>query len=455
MKIQNKLNFRFTGIFALILTVFCIIIWWLSKQFIENEFYNNLENRAYITATVYLEADEISEERLEDYKVRFLKSLSQEAVHIYDTLGTAAFIASNEAPVLNDSQILKVVEDGSIAFKRGKRQFFGLFYKDNQGDFIIVTSAIDVNGINARNNLQLILILGFAIAMVITFLAGRIFAREAMKPIKRIVQEVDVIHVESLYKRLGESDGKDEISELAQTFNNLLDRLENAFAIQKTFIAHASHELRTPITGISGEIEFALMKERPAEDYKAALISVQEEIEKLFQLTESILDLAKASFDMSKIHFQEFRLDDILLSAREVVGNAYPERKIFINFENVKEASSLSLFGNPQLLTVAFRNIIVNAVKFSPETSKVKIMINQLQEGIEIVVEDFGSGIAPADLSKIFIMFFRADNTRIVHGHGIGLAVTQKIISLHNGKIDVQSEIGKGTTVSIYLPFSK
>jgi signal transduction histidine kinase len=455
MKIQNILTLKFTAIISVVLMVFCTVVLFFSHRFIEREFYERLETRALITATVYLEADEISEARLEKYKQRYLQTLSGEVIQVFN-MGREQVFFDTEDNFQPDARLFQtIVKNESYHFREGDRQFAGIFYEDNQGDFVIIASAVDIAGIQNFENLIFILIFTFIVSVILTYFGGRVFSRQAMRPIQDVVKQVGNINANNLFLRVEEGNGKDEISELAHTFNQMLDRLEAAFDMQKTFISNASHEMRTPITGISGEIEFALMKERSAEEYKSTLISVQEEIDKFSHLIESILNLAKASFDVSKILFKKERLDELVMKAKESLSKALPNRKVNIKYENIESEDVIEIMANEQLLVIAIKNIIENALKFSKNEDRVDISISSSLNHVTLTVTDYGLGINEKDLKKVFVTFYRADNIRNISGHGVGLSITQKIIELHQGKIDIDSHPGKGTIVTMVFPLPK
>ncbi|WMJ73711.1 ATP-binding protein [Cytophagaceae bacterium ABcell3] len=452
MKIQDRLTLQFTGILSLILLVFCFVVLFFSGKFIKNDFYDLLEKRAYITANIFLEADELSAAALERYQKKYIQNLPEEIIKIYDLNNQPVFVKEDPQFVVPDEVINTIRSKKKIQYAEGDRQFTGIFYKDNQGDFVIVASAVDVSGLKKIDHLLAILLVTFIVSVFVTFIAGRIFVYQGLLPIKGVICQMSEINANNMFKRVNEGNGNDEISELASSFNQMLDRLQQAFDMQKTFVSNASHELRTPITSISGELQFALMKNRSAEEYRAALESMKEEIDKLSIITESLLNYAKASFDVSKITFKKERIDELIQLSIELLEKAYAGRKITLNLSKDIGERALYVKANAQLMVIVFKNILENALKFSGHTEKVILDILRDGQRLCISIKDSGVGISSEDLEKVFVTFFRSSEVRNIDGHGIGLALAKKILELHQGSIDIKSKLGHGTEVLITIP---
>jgi signal transduction histidine kinase len=272
-----------------------------------------------------------------------------------------------------------------------------------------------------------------------------------LKPINEIIDYVNKITDSNLNLRLSQGNGKDELAELAITFNNMLERLENAFELQQNFVASASHELRTPLTSIIGNIEVLLSRQRNSEEYKIVLQTVLEEAERLHKLSDGLLNIAQASSDINNIKMEYIRIDELLEESKNAVQNQMSESKMDLYFENMPvNSDDLLIKGNKNLLLIAFENLFENANKFS-ENRNIKINLINSPEAITVVISDTGIGIPEKDLSNIYQTFFRAENARSFSGSGVGLSLCQKIILQHKGNLSIKSELGKGTVVSVLL----
>ncbi|RME14687.1 MAG: sensor histidine kinase, partial [Bacteroidetes bacterium] len=239
---------------------------------------------------------------------------------------------------------------------------------------------------------------------------------------------------------------------LANTFNEMLNRLENSFDAQKHFVSNIAHELRTPLAAIITELELSVNKERNIQEYKTAIQNALNDAKKLVRLSNSLLDLAKASYDPSEISFKTIRIDEVLLDARQQVQQANPNYKIDIHFENdFENDNQISVNGNEYLLKVAFANLFENGCKFSNEHQST-VFVSFDNKKIILKFSDKGIGISETDLKNIFTPFYRGENKKYADGNGIGLSLTQKIILLHKGTISVSSKKNTGTTFTVELP---
>jgi two-component system, OmpR family, sensor histidine kinase ArlS len=241
----------------------------------------------------------------------------------------------------------------------------------------------------------------------------------------------------------------DELSALAATFNEMLDRLENSFESQKSFVSNIAHELRTPLSAVISELEWAAARKRTDEEYSESVKKALNDAAKLSKTITALLNLAKAGYDTSGISFKSTRADEILMDAITDVVKSNAQYKVLPEIE-VENENHLSIQGNEYLLKTAFFNLMENACKYSPDNT-CKVTISFKNENLQISFADKGSGIPEEDLNKIFEPFYRVQNTP-VHGTGIGLSLTKKIIELHKGNISVTSAINSGTTFTISLP---
>jgi signal transduction histidine kinase len=354
--------------------------------------------------------------------------------------------------------LAEVRENRQVIIKdKDLRQTIGVLYHDAQrGDFVVVASSLDADSRRQLRNLRRRLLGGFLVSLSVVGIGGWFFARQALRPMQRIVQEVDSITASDLHRRLSKADGQDEVSHLAQRFNSLLDRLETAFAGQRNFVRDASHELRTPLAALIGELEVALLQERTPEEYRRTLSSTLDAARLLNNLTNGLLQIARASDDPSQVTLSTIRLDELLLQAHEEMQRRHPTCRIDLAFsepENHKGASAFEVRGNEALLLAAMLNILENACKFSRGCDEpVVATLDATGKQVKLDVLDNGVGMNEADRQQVFVPFFRAETVRNVPGHGIGLPLTAKIMELHGGSVEVESQLHVGTRVRLTWP---
>ncbi len=452
MKIKNKLTLIFTLIIAIILLCLNLYIYILSSSFTRNNFYNQLKDRAIVTATVFLEADEESSAIIQSFQKKYLRSLPDEIIRIYTEKNKPAFIDSSDTISFDNSFINAVRKSKEYREENGDRQTLGIYYQDNQGNFVIIASAVDETGIRNLYQLQKVLLIGFLLSIVVVFFAGRYFTKLMFKPVTDIASQANKISETNLHLRLDEGNKKDELAELSVTINRMLHRLENAFELQKNFVSNASHELRNPLTSIIGNIEVTLTKARTAKEYEAVLNSILEEAEKLQKVTNGLLNLAQSNLDFSNLHKEEIRLDELLIEIKDEIHIKRLGSSVEIIFPEMPEnPSALTISGDKNLLETAILNIMDNGCKFSDNKKVIAALLLQ-ENNITIKISDSGIGITENELPHITETFYRTDNARTYSGSGIGLALADKIIKLHGGKLTITSKLNKGTEVTASFP---
>ncbi|WP_432411187.1 ATP-binding protein [Rasiella sp. SM2506] len=452
MQLRTKISSIFIGLTSLFLTGIFILIYFVSKTYTESEFYLRLSQRATIAAQAYLEGDELNIDIYDDIRIRHLHTLPNEKEVIYpvDAERKVAFGALDKN--LPDRFYEKIFNNEYAELKQDNYYYTGLLYHDNQGDFIVVLSATDLYGFGKLDNLRNTLIVAFFISIVFIFILGRYFAQQALSPISKIIKEVNLIRAENLSLRLDSTNGKDELAQLAITFNNMLDRLQLSFDLQNNFINNASHELRNPLTAILGQTEIALNKERSKEHYHAILENIDREASRLDFLVNGLLKLAQTDFESKGFLIEPIRLDEMILSIKNNLDVAIPNNKIELDFEELPDSEdAITHMGSESLLNVALGNILENACKFS-NNKKVVVKIVSDADFILLTIKDLGVGIPEDELKSIYEPFFRASNVRDIKGFGFGLPLAYRIIKMHSGNIRVISQIDKGTFVKIRLP---
>lgn len=473
MKVKNRLSLQFTLLFAVFLFIVLLGIYISVDQNRKESFYSRLDYRALIVGELYLAQDNMAPENFRKVVEMYPQTLSHEVARIYNDKFQSVFVKedsvswsnanlknihsslkfiSDEKESWSKEIIGKVIEKKKIHFSVGDQQVAGLYYEDNSGNFVIIASAIDDAGLQEMHKLLFIMGISFLASLLITFFLGRFFATIALQPILKITNNLRIIRSTSLHKRLELTRYKnDEINRLSTTINNLLEHLEQSFRDQRSFIANASHELRTPLTKILGNAEVALTTGKEPEDYRNTLRNIISESEKLHAMLNSLLELTQAGIDSSEL--QKIRLDELLWEAvdescNEFGGNKNDSQRIKVKYDLPPEPEKFTISGNRRLLFIAISNILKNAIKFSGE-KEVNCTIQCNNNRVIITISDQGIGIAKEELEHIFQPFYRAPNAKGHEGTGIGLSLAEKIIRLHNGTIQVASEVNKGTTFTI------
>lgn len=297
--------------------------------------------------------------------------------------------------------------------------------------------------------LSLLLITG-PVLVGLAALGGYWLARQALVPIEQIRSQAAAIHASDLGRRLSTATTGDEVSRLAGTFNQMLDRLQGSFRRQLRFTADASHELRTPLSIIRSEIDVTLEQLRAPGDYIDALESIGEETQRMSRLVNELLALARADVDELRLDIETVDLAELLQVLVEQMEHQAGAAGVEIKAEL---PPSLSIQGDRDRLLELFINLLENAFIHAPGS---RVTATAAVEGADVVVRvaDTGPGIPEADLPHIFERFYRADQARDRKGagSGLGLAIAQEIAQAHGGHISVTSRPQQGATFAVRLP---
>lgn len=453
MKVQHRIILIFTSFTVAIVLLVSLMEYYFANQNTFEDFYKRLEIRAIVAAKARFEETEMAGNAYEEIRKLHLEKLVNEQEYFLpvDNLETGIAASGLKASKVFFDDALRY---GKARYRKNNIFYLAYLYSDRDVKHIVVVSAKNELIEAYLDNLRRIIIISLVSTIIISLLAGISFSNYILRPLRAITQKMQEISAGRLHLRLATGKGRDEISELSGTFNNMLDRLEATFETQKNFISNASHELNTPLTGIIGESEYALSKPRTAEVYTHSLNVILSEAERLRKITKSLLHLAQTGYSDKDHEFHRLRLDEIVYTAKETVDNIIPENKIYLNLGLMPEdQAKLIVNGDQQLLELAFVNILINACKYS-SNQPVPVTIAATNLKLIIVVEDSGIGIPKEEIAYIYEPFFRASNTGKFNGYGIGLPLTRNIIRLHNGELEVTSEENVGTKIKITLPLA-
>lgn len=454
MSIRFKIALLFALLASLIVSVVGLSVYFFTAKQQADNFKLRLKNRAWSTATVAAGVKDSNYALISKYNTTSVATLYNKSVivlnHHNQVVYSYSDVPGNEL-VLSKEIIENTKLEGDYFFKEKGRSVVAVQYSNEDNNLITAVAAEDQDGKEFLQELGRLLLWTLLVFAILSFVTGLFFARTLILPVRRISAEVNLISSNNLSQRLQPGSTKDELHKLSETFNNLLDRLQESFIIQRRFISNASHELSTPLTSVSSQLEVALQKERSSEEYKDVLKSVHEDVKDLQQLTKSLLDIAKTGTEGS-IDLSDVRIDEVLLKVAADVQKLDTRYKVDINFETLPdEEEYLTVFGNYNLLYISFKNIVENGCKYSDDKHAV---VNGIftQSSIIIQVHNKGDVIAESDIQNIFQPFFRTDTAQSKQGFGLGLALTRRILSLHKATVEVSSDPIRGTIFTITLP---
>lgn len=294
---------------------------------------------------------------------------------------------------------------------------------------------------------------GILLASSVLFpLAGYRIARHGIRPVQEIAATARRITSTNLRERIGSEGYPSELASLADTFNEMLEGLEESFERISRFTADIAHDLRTPVNNIRGEAEVALARTRTADEYRDVLESSLEEAVRLSDLIGDLLFLARAETPFTELNCQKVSIGELLATVRDYYEASATDAGISLVVDDGPESLNAEL--DRSLMLRAVSNLVSNAIAHTPAGGTVRLAATNKDAAIRVEVSDSGVGIPAEALPRVFDRFFRVDpsRTKTSGGTGLGLAIVQSILALHGGSAEITSQLGSGTRVTLLMP---
>lgn len=306
----------------------------------------------------------------------------------------------------------------------------------------------------AERTVLAILLVAIPLALVLASYGGKILADAVLGPLDRITRTAQTIGARNLKQRVEVPTSQDELARLAETFNQMIARLDEAFERERRFTDDASHELRTPLTVLRSEIEIALRRERTPEEYQRVLQRALDEIVRLCRLVDDLLMLSRSDTGRLTLELVPLPLGELCRDIGDHLRPLIEERGLRLIME-IPE-SPIIVSGDQRRLKQLLLNLLDNAIKFTPAGGRITVGLSQREGRAVVQISDTGCGIAPEDIPHIFERFYRRRQKvrDQASGSGLGLAIARWIVEAHGGSISVTSEPGKGSTFTFDLPLA-
>lgn len=462
MNLRTRLSLTFIIAVSPVLLLFLAYFYYYFYHSRQEDFLTTLKNQGITMTHLLLEKKPLSRSLLRRIDEDTYTTYSNRRIAIYDEQDKLLYDSGElnnlhkgkPGLIITPVLLAQIGRQNEVEIADGPRSGVGLLLHQPSGQYHkVISYAIDDYGQSKLREAILVSIASFLIAFLAVIGLSQLFAKRSIKPIANMIRQIERISVSTIEARLTTPNNGDELARLAATFNEMLDRI-STFEMQRSFVSNASHELRTPLTLITNQIEVALIKPRTDEEYQKILHSILEDIDKLNTLSNGLLELAQFDGKHIQVAWATIDLDEVLYEAVATVLHKYPIYNVTFMTDSPDEDESLpsvQVRGEESLLKMAFMNLIENGCKFSPD-HRVQLALKITDKLVQVAIDDRGIGIAEAELDYIFQPFYRAANAHPVKGNGIGLSLTEKIVSLHGGFIKVRSVLNQGTTFAVSLP---
>ncbi len=455
MTIRNRIALQFSLIVTSILVGFSVLVYLTSATYWQDEFYERLHQKALTTIRLLTEVDELNKRLVEIIGNDTSTALVDEKVLVFDASNDLVYTStSTDDPgaTFKGDLLQRVRSEGMVKSVDGEHEVFGLLHQEGPTSLVVLASAYDEFGKSKLRDLRRTLGWGLLAGIGLTIGLSVFFAGQSLRPIGAFNRQIQTITERNLRQRLDEGHRRDEVDQLAVNFNAVLHRLEQAFEQQRSFASHASHELRTPLAALKSEIQLGLRHPLSPEASRHVLETLLSDTDRLIDLTNTLLFLARTLENMGQVPMREVRMEEPISLAQEELLSARSGYQVVIAYEHLPDSETQTLVtGNEELLKRVLLNLFDNACKYSPD-STARVSIGGDAAVCRIRVRDAGIGIAPEDLTRIFEPFYRATNATGFSGFGVGLSICQRIIELHRGRLFVESTLGQGSCFTIELP---
>ncbi len=452
MNLKLRFALLFTLCVAAILISSSVAIYLLNYHYREVDYYERVRAEAiefHSTLSTLADPGNLSSDTL--VRVLHNSTLYDERIVLADTNRTVLYKLPDTMHVDISLFILQRIKAEKEYKWSSDNKFQNVgIYLPEEGRIIIATGH-DKTGLRKLVKLRIILGLVLIAALLIAAFISFLFVREAFRPLTKLSMQLKNTSLQDLTRRLEVRNTKDEISEIAENFNAMLERLDKAYGFQKSFVYHASHELRTPLATMLSQTESALGRQMSGGEYETLLISLKEEQQELIELTNSLLLISQYEEMGFAQEWPKLRIDEILYETVSQATRALPGLVTDIGFMSLPENDNdLIIQGNESLLKSAFFNLVKNAFLYSSD-QKVNISIESRGSNISVHIENGGPQPGPEEVEKLMVPFYRGQNALKSKGFGLGLSIIHRIITIHKGKISYQALSGSINRFTIIL----
>lgn len=453
MQIRTKLTLYFIGIAAGISLLSLFFVYVQFERHVLTEFIASLRSKAYMTADMLIKSEKEAS-TLRPIAERRQSSITPftENIMVYNAAQQRLYTYNEEAPAIEQQVFRQIERHDEYHFERSGNPSVGIRYvnKDGISYYVFAEGKMDRA---ILNSLRTILWIAFFLMIGLVAIGGWIFAGQALAPVSRIMNQIDDLFPSNLKRRLEPHNHKDELARLVITFNKLLDRIQEAFTLQKGFLSNISHEIKNPLTTIIAQLEVALQKDREKEAYRDTIYSVLEDVRKLNETSEKLMQLARLNAQKDQLDWKQLRLDELIWQTREEVLRNHPEAQIRIDMNNLPEQEEeLLITGNESLMRTALSNLLDNACKYSKDNSAFLRLDCSSPKTLTLEVIDNGPGIDDEEKTSIFQPFYRSDRTAHIKGSGIGLSLVSTILKWHRINCEIESSPGHGSLFRLLIP---
>lgn len=451
MSIKQQITVGFTLLVATLLLLFSLYIYRTYEAYRESLMQSRLQRRA-LAAQLYLSNQT-------EYRRTVYLTLPEQKLMLYTGGNQRLFASSGPDDYVVTEKILQKARKQEVYFSYNTphwgdpKEGVALSFRHAGKQYVAIVTAFDLAGRHTNDNLRFILLMGNVLSLLVIGVAGFFFARRAMKPFDGLIHQLDTNTVNDFSFRLRNSDKPDESGYLAQSFNQMLGRLEQLANSQENFVAYASHEIRTPLTVVKGILETSRSYDHTLEDARQSIETALVRLEGAIDLANALLQLAEVEGLKATRLQEDINVVDTILDTVTYFNEKYPDQDIEVQLtdEFTEQSSRIRVVGNATLLRTVLINILDNACKYSG-FAPVLLTVRYEAHTVLIDIQDQGIGIPDDQVADVFMPMMRADNVGNIKGFGLGLTLAKRIMDMHQGELRILRNQPAGTSVTLLLP---
>ena len=440
--IRTRLTLWYLAVIVVLLLIFSSVAYFMLDYTLYNNLDNTLQNRANSLNTPTYVVPK-SNELLMSFDANGNETQSVGGV----TVDTPKLSGLIKKAIAGQNAYLSATGTENQNIRLYATSFLNPF---NGQPVVIVVGQTTTEITDVLHTFVYVIVIAMVAIIILAGIGGLFLAERALKPVQQITKTAQNIEGSDLSQRINVKTD-DELGMLASTLNEMIGRLEESFNRQRQFTADASHELRTPLAIMQAEATLALSKERAPDDYRKSLETISQESVYMSSVIGKLLFLARSDAGKEQLTFEDVELKGLITGLASNIEALAQDKGIKFAVDAHEE---LMVSGDKVKLRQLFINILENAVRYTPTAGHISVSLVKQESNAVVSISDTGIGIPPEHLPHIFERFYRVDKARARAdgGVGLGLAIAKIITESHKGKIEVESELGKGTTFRISIP---
>ncbi|MGG7470527.1 sensor histidine kinase [Chryseobacterium arthrosphaerae] len=450
MTLRNRFTLISSLSFGIVSIITSAVIFFAYYDSTKIFYFEKLRNTALISAIYYLEKDELPKDRHAQIKKEYNHLIQNNRVAVYNQNNEVTFGHNLQDKNIKPAHLQAVRNNKGVQFMSDNQFYYGIFYPDNQGDFVVFVKSPNDSFQSQILRLAIIMLSVLVMGLLAIYFLSRYLSKVVYKPVSNVVERINKAEYNNISTAITSTNTNDEIDELIKSYNKLLGRISENVLLQQNFINYVSHEFKTPLAAISGNLEVFAQKDRTPEEYRKV---AKESLDNVYEI-ENILNNLLLMSGMTKLEtsHKQVRIDELVWKIYEKLEARAKEKNSSIKILlQVTKPSLLEIPGNETLLYLALYNIVENAIKYSYD-QPVVLRLSEKGDQLCIEISDQGRGIPSDDLVKIAETFYRGKNVDAIKGSGIGLSLSKSIFDHHHIAMNIDSVVNKGTTVTLIFP---